>query len=266
MEQFEELSLKRLAEIIFKHIGMIIAITLICGILAFVYSETMIVPEYESSVSIYVNNKNTREQTQILTSDIAASQMLVETYVVIVKSDTVLTRVVEQLKDAGLDNYSVGGLRTKISAGSVDNTEILEIRVRDTDAGNSFIIANLIAEVAPDIIKDFVEASSVKIVDYAVLGTKVSPNIQNNMILGLVLGLFISCAFFVLREIFDMRIKNEDELEAWFKLPILGIVPDIGTSIQSSRKGYYSYRRSSRSYEYKRGGKGNAGKSDKTNK
>ena len=77
MEQFEELSLKRLAEIIFKHIGMIVAVTLIAGILSFIYSETMIVPEYESSVSFYVNNGNGEENSKTLGTDITASKMLV---------------------------------------------------------------------------------------------------------------------------------------------------------------------------------------------
>lgn len=266
MEQFEELSLKRLAEIIFKHIGMIIALTLISAIIAFFYSETMIVPEYESSVSIYVNNKKTDDRTQILTSDIAASQMLVDTYVVIVKSDTVLNKVVERLYEEGLPGYYAGALREKITAGAVDNTEIFKISVKDNNPENSFIIANVIAEVAPEIIKEFVEASSVKIIDYAVKGKKVAPNIQNNMILGIILGLFISCAFFVVREIFDMRIKNEDDLENWFKLPILGVVPDINSSNQTNRTGYYSYRRSSSVYEYGKGAQEGAGKSNKTAK
>lgn len=252
MEQFEELSLKRLAEIIFKHIGMIIAVTLIAGILSFVYSETMIVPEYESAVSLYVNNESTEESSKTLSSDIAASQMLVDTYIVIVRSERVLGEVAERLYEQDIYDYSVNELRTKISASSVDETEIFEITVRDTDPERSYLIANIIAEVAPPIIQDIVKASSVSVIDYARGGVRVSPNIQTNMILGLVLGLFLSCAFVVLREIFDMRIKNEEELEQWFKLPILGVVPDIGTSQQTKKPGYYSYRRNSSAYEYKR--------------
>lgn len=261
MEQFEELSLKRLAETLFKHIGTIIAVTLIAGILAFVYSETMVVPTYESSVSIYVNNEKAENSDKILSSDITASQMLVNTYVVIVKTDTVLNRVCTRLDEEGLADYDAEELRGKITANSVDNTEIFEISVRDTDPENTFIIANIIAEVAPEVIKDFVEASSVKVVDYAVIGERVSPNIQKNMILGLLIGLFLSCLFVVLRELFDMRIKDEETLEQWFKLPILGVVPDITSSQQVKRSGYYSYRRYASSGDYSRkAGKENGGK------
>lgn len=252
MEQFEELSLKRLAEIIFKHIGMIVAVTLIAGILAFVYSETMIVPEYESSVSMYVNNGNKDESGKTLSSDIAASQMLVDTYIVIIRSDRVLNEVCDELYSQGIMDYTPQILRGKIDASSVDETEIFEISVTDTDPEHTYLIVNSIADVAPPIIQDIVKASSVSIIDKANNSVKVSPNIQTNMILGLILGLFLSCAFVILREIFDMRIKNEEELEQLFKLPILGVVPDIGTSQQTKKPGYYSYRRNSTTYEYKR--------------
>lgn len=254
MEQFEELNLKRLVEIIFKHISMIIAATLITGILSFIYSETMIVPEYESEVTIHINNKKLGESSQILSSDIAASQMLVDTYVVIIKSDRVLAKVAERLEDEGIEGYHPSQLRRMITAEAVDNTEVLEITVRDTDKTNTFMIANVLAEVAPDVISYYLDGSSVKVVDYAGEGVKVSPNIQNNMIVGLAIGLFMSCIFVVLKEIFDMRIKNEDELEQWFKLPILGIVPDISDAGLTNKTGYYSYRRTSKAYEYTRKG------------
>ena len=262
MEQFEELNLKRLAEIIFKHIGMIVAVTLIAGILAFVYSETMIVPEYESKVTLYVSNGKSDESSKTLSSDIAASQMLVDTYVVIIRSDTVLEAVCESLYEQGVMEYTPKSLKSKITASSVDETEVLEITVRDTNPENTYLVANTIADEAKPIIQEIVKASSVSVVDYAKGGVKVSPNIQINMTLGLVLGLFLSCAFVILREIFDMRIKNEEDLEQWFKLPILGVVPDIGASQQMKKPGYYSYRRNSTTYEYKREVKPNGGKSE----
>lgn len=262
MEQFEELNLKRLAEILFKHIGMIIAVTLIAGILSFIYSETMIVQEFESSVSLYVNNETSEETNKILSSDIAASQMLVDTYIVIVKSERVLSQVCEKLAEQGVNEYTVDSLGRAISASSVDDTEIFEITVRDTNPENTYLVANIIAEVAPPIIQDIVKASSVSVIDYARGGIKVSPNIQTNMVLGLLVGFLFSCIFIVLREIFDMRIKNEEDLEQWFKLPILGVIPDIGTSQQTKKPGYYSYRRNATTYEYRREVKRDGGKSE----
>lgn len=263
MEQFEDISLKRLAEILLKKIGFIVAATLIAGVLAFIYSEMMIVPEYESSVSLYVNNETETTVNKTLGSDIQASQMLVDTYIVIIKSDTVLNQVSQKLVEKNILGYDAEMLRSSITASAVDATEIFEVTVRDTDPMNTYIIANTIADVAPLIIQDFVEASSVKVIDYAIEGERVSPNIQKNMGLGLIFGFLLSCLFVVLREIFDMRIKDEDELELWFKIPILGVIPDISSS-QVKRQGYYSYRRGGQPYAYQQKGvKDDGGKSNK---
>lgn len=260
MENFGEISLKRLVEIFMASISFIVVTTLIFGIVAFVYSETMIVPEYESTVTMLVNNDSGQRIEKIMSTDIAASQMLVDTYIIIVKSDRVLNEVCEELEEKyDIDGYNAESLRKKMSASAVDETEIFNVAINGTDPEETRIVANVIADVAPPIIKDMVEASSVKVVDYAVKGERVAPNIQNNTILGLLLGLLLSCGFVVLREVFDMRVKSEDDLDRWFGLPILGIVPDIENP-HGGKSGYYYYRRDYRKYEYRKEGRENAGK------
>ena len=250
-QQFEEISFKRLTEILMQSISMIVAVTIIAGIIAFVYSETMVVPEYESTVSLYVNNESGKNTDKILGTDITASQMLVDTYIIIIKSNTVLNEVCEKLEEQGIEGYDAESLAKKIDASATNETEIFGVTVRDTNPKHTYMIANIIADVAPPIIKDFVEASSVKVIDYAKEGKRVSPNIQRNTILGLLIGLILSCGFVVLREMFDMRIKTEDDLTKMFELPILGIIPDINDP-QNRKSGYYYYKRGSRNYEYRK--------------
>ncbi len=263
MEHFDDISLKRLMEILFKHISLILAVTLIAGVFAFVYSEAVLEPEYESSVTMYVINDSEHTVQKTYTSDIQASQMLVDTYKVIIKSDTVLNEVSKKLVEKGIDGYNASGLRQGITANAVDATEIFEVKVKSTDPETSYVIANVIADVAPDVIKDFVEASSVKIIDYALEGKQVSPNVQKNMMLGLLIGLFLSCLFVVLREIFDTRIKSEDELEQWFQYPLLAVIPDISASQGRKTSGYYYRKRGSEIYDYEK--KEVAGNGGKTN-
>ncbi len=254
MEHFDDISLKRLAEILFKRISFIIAFTLVAGIFAFVYSEVVLVPKYESKVTMYVINEIESTSQKTFSSDIQTSKMLVDTYKVIIKSDTVLNEVSKKLAEKGVSGYNAEGLRSGITADAVDSTEIFEVKVKSTDPKDSYIIANVIADVAPDVIKDFVEASSVKIIDYALIGEKVSPNVQRNMVFGLLIGLFLSCLFVVLRELFDTRIKSEDELEQWFGYPMLAVIPDISDSQNRRTSGYYYRKHNSDLYEYSRKG------------
>lgn len=251
MEQFGEINLKRLMEIFMASISLIVVVTLVVGVLAFVYSETMIVPEYESSVTLLVNNDDGQRIDKVLGADLTASQMLVDTYIIIIKSDTVLNMVSQELVNRGIKGYSAEKLRQSLSASAKDETEIFTVTITGVDPEHTYTIANVIADVAPPIIKDFVEASSVRVVDYAIKGKRVSPNIQKNTILGLLVGLLLSCGFVLLRELFDMRVKTEEDLTRWFDLPILGVVPDIEHP-HSGKGGYYYYRRGTRQYEYRK--------------
>ena len=157
MEQFEDISFKRLAEMLWRHVGLIIAITLISGVISFLYSAIMMVPEYESSVTMYVKNGDDSTMNKTLGSDIQTAQMLVDTYIVILKSDTFLDEVNTRLEKKGIVDYSIEKLRYAISANAVDATEIFRVKVRDEDAHNSFVIANIIAEAAPGIIQNFID-------------------------------------------------------------------------------------------------------------
>jgi succinoglycan biosynthesis transport protein ExoP len=56
-----------------------------------------------------------------------------------------------------------------------------------------------------------------------------SPNVKKTTLLGFVFGLLIALALVALLERFDRRIKDADELERRFDLPLLGAVPSNGS-------------------------------------
>ncbi len=252
MEQFEELDIKRLLRIVSQSINFIIVTTLLVGIVAFVYSETMVLPTYQSSVTMYVNNNNRStllSKTQTSGADMQASQMLVGTYKEILKSDTLTGEISEEVERRyGLD-YSAGQILSMLSASSVNDTEILKISIKGTNPEHTALIANVIADIAPDIISEYIEASTVKIIDTAKTGTRVAPNVMRNTLIGFIIGLLYSCAYIIIREVFDTRVKSETDLETWFHKSILGIIPEIGNPDNTNSK-YYYYRRNYRYGSY----------------
>ena len=244
MEQLEEFDIRRLVKVVIQNISFVIASTLLVGIIAFVYSETMILPTYQSSVMMYVNNNNRStmlSKSQTSGADMQASQMLVDTYITIIKSDTVMNEISSEVERRYGIEYSAGSILSMLSADSVNETEIFKVRITGTNPEHTAMIANVIADVAPDVISNFVEASTVKIIDTAVTGKRVAPNITKNTLIGLIIGFLYSCAFIILRESFDTRVKSEMDLERWFHKSILGIIPEIGNP-ENSKSKYYYYR------------------------
>lgn len=249
MEKIENFNMKRLLEVLLTNIKFIVAVTLFFAIGMFVYSETMVVPMYQASVSLYVNNidSNFQFEDKMLGSDITASQMLVPTCMEIMKSNRMLNKVA----DNDEQNYSAARIGRMVTTSAVEDTEIFNVTITFSDPNTAATIANTFAKVAPDVISEIIEASSVKVIDYAIpSNVKVSPNITRNTLLGFLIGLILSCAFIYIREIFDVRIKSEADIESEFKYPILGIIPKIG-STNSGQEAYY-YR--NRYYRRERGG------------
>ena len=234
--EIERVDIKRLIEIVLERIVSIVVITLIFGVVAFVLSKYFITPKYESSITMYVNNRRgsaEREdaETKTYTTDITASQMLVPTYIEMIKSNNVLQTVSEEILKKTKEKYSTSKIRGMMTAEAVAKTEIIKVSIRATDAPIAREIANTIASVAPGKIQKFIELSNVVIIDGAKVSTNpVSPNVRMNTIIGVLLGMVLSVSFILLKELFDVRVKSVDDLVLNFKYPVLGTIPEIFVS------------------------------------
>lgn len=62
------------------------------------------------------------------------------------------------------------------------------------------------------------------ILDYAKLGSLVFPKKQNNYLMAIALGFFLPFGFFVMRDIFDNRIRDQRDLKKNFMIPQLAII------------------------------------------
>ena len=97
-EKVEVINIKNVLEIIYKNILVILLITVIFASISFIVSKVFLHKEYRSSVSLYVmNNKVTQNTGEILSSDISASQMLVNTYAVILSDNLVMEDISNSL-------------------------------------------------------------------------------------------------------------------------------------------------------------------------
>lgn len=217
---------------------LIVLCTLVAAVAMLIYTKNWIVPMYRASVTVYVNNISAGERIDYVSGgNLAASQQLVNTYVNIIKSDTVLEKVVEK---SGL-NYTAGQIRGIMSAAQVGETELFNVYIVHSNPEMAARIANAVAEVAPGEIEKIVEGSSTKIIDYAKVPTgQFSPNYQKNVMMGAAVGCLLALAYLTLAYLLDVRIKDDEDLNALFELPVLGQIPEI-SSIDSTSKKKYGY-------------------------
>jgi len=236
LEEYKEISLKELFVCIWDKIWIVALATIVFGVAAFLITEYVIVPKYSATISMYVNN-NTESTTSITTSDVSAAKSLVDTYITIIESNSVLDEIVV---NADFE-CTTTQIKNMMSAKALNGTEVFEVSITTDSPEKSAEIANLISELAPNKISEIVDGSSVKIIDKASVPTEpVSPNMSKNIAIACLLGLIISCFVVVLVHMFDTTIYGEDDIKEFSTLPILGIFSDF--SQVSSGKYGYSYR------------------------
>ena len=240
MDSLVEIDLKRLIEVVLRKWWLVLLTGIVFGCATYLYTVNLITPMYRTSISVYVNNigEDVKRSDTINTADLTASQRLVNTYVTIITSNTVLDKVSERIGSA----YSASSLRSMMTCAAVKDTEIFTVTVTNANPVSAETIANTIAYVATAEIPMFLEGSSVKIVDYAIApGSPFTPDITRNTAMGLAAGILLIVLVLAAVDIFDKRIKNEDDLMRLTDIPVLGTVPDfVDSKYNTGNYGYYS--------------------------
>ncbi|MDD2363062.1 MAG: Wzz/FepE/Etk N-terminal domain-containing protein [Oscillospiraceae bacterium] len=234
----ESLDLMDVLGILLKRIWLIILISFIGFLVAFGYTKILVTPMYTSSIKLYVSNNVTEEnQDRINYSDISASQLLVNTYRVIIRSDKVLDEVIrsQNLK------YTANQLRSSIRIESVEDSQVMEILVTTPNPKASAAIANAIANTAPGKIKEITETGYIGVIDNAFPSLKPSsPNLFFNCFVGILIGGAIAAFYIIIREMLDDHIKGEEDLKRFYDIPMLGSIPVLNSQ---AKGGYYQYER-----------------------
>ena len=108
-EEYDTIDLLEVLNAVRQHIAVLILCTLATAIAGFAITHFLITPQYESSALMIVNTR--QDTTSTVTSDqINSATKLVSTYSIIIKSDTVLQQVIDDLgRFSGCDSGSGRG-------------------------------------------------------------------------------------------------------------------------------------------------------------
>ena len=220
-EENEVIDLVEILYAIRQHLLEVILATVVAAIIGFAASKFLMTPQYSSSAMMIVNTR--QDVTSNVTSDqINSATKLVATYSIIIKSDTVLQQVIENL-ELGM-TYSE--LNSRVSVQAVDDTQVMKITVNSTSPEWAQTVCDEILAVSPDIIKEAVEAGAVKVISKASLNLNpISPNIKKNTALGAMVGLVLALGIIVLQVLLDNKINTEEDVTKYLDMTVLGVIP-----------------------------------------
>ena len=204
-EENEVIDLTEILSAVRQHLLELIFVTLAAALVGFTASKFLMTPKYDSSALMIVNTR--QDVNANVTSDqINSATKLVSTYSIIIKSDTVLHK--------------------RVTVAAVDDTQVMKITVQSDSPEWARQVCEQIITVAPNVIKEAVEAGSVKVISNPSLATEpVSPNIMKNTMLAAAVGFVLVIGIIVLQVLLDNKINTEEDVTKYLDMTVLGVIP-----------------------------------------
>ncbi len=213
----EEISIKDLFEFFISKLRIITLVVLIVVLIGAVYSLFFQEPMYESTTSMVLTgtasasgSANKDDIDTITQNDINLNSKLVATYREIIKSKTVLKDVINTLDL----EYTTSELYKKISVSTVADTEMITITVKSLNAEEAAKIANELARIFSENIKDIYNIENISIIDKAEIeSVPTNINVVKQLILYFLIGAVVACAIVFVLFYFDTTLKDVSQVE-----------------------------------------------------
>jgi capsular polysaccharide biosynthesis protein len=252
MEAFmeETISLKDIALTLRKRLRLIILIAAVAVAVSGIISYFILTPVYQASTQILVNQKTT-EQSTLDPNQIRTNVEMINTYSIIIKSPTILDKVVEDLNT----QQSTEALTSKITVNSEQNAQVFNLTVQDEDPAQAVKLANEISKTFSAEVPNIMNVDNVKVLSWAEFKenpSPIKPKPLLNIAIALVVGLMAGVGIAFLLEYLDNTIKTEEDIQNVLQLPVLGVIPKIAVEDEKaplSRKKAASKRMGSETLE-----------------
>lgn len=236
MNSGDYIDLLELAKELRKKIVLIIVCAILGGAVMGVYSFFVATPIYQSTSKLYILSKTTSITSL---ADIQVGTSLASDYVELIKSRPVVLTVI---KDMDLD-MSYDAMVDSLIVENVSDTRLVKITVSDTDPERAKLIANKFAKVAKVQISNIMRTDEPTIAEAAVVKrTPVSPDKRKNILMGILIGIVLSCGYVTIRFLMDDTIKDPDDITKYLELDNLAIVPFEDGKTPGSTKKHKKHR------------------------
>ena len=215
-----EIDIGHILSILWEKILLIIATGIIVGLAGFLVSKFLITPKYESETKLYVLNRANDSATTL--SDVQLSTQLTKDYQILVTSAPVMNQVIKEL---GL-NMKASELASTISVDTPSDTRVLQITVTSDDPKRAKDIADKVAQVSSKKICDIMKIEQVNVIEEGSLSEEPAVDtVQKWTLIGLALGVVLSCAVIIIRSMLDDTVKTTEDVEKYFDLSTLAVIP-----------------------------------------
>ncbi|OUQ14471.1 hypothetical protein B5E87_02835 [Massilimicrobiota sp. An142] len=213
-----EINLGELFAVLKSQYKLIVISILVMTIIAGIVTTFFISRKYQSTASIYPKpevSEGIVDYTQI-----NANNLMVNNYIEMLKGNNIQSQVAETLE------ITTAQVSSSVSISNQTNTQIISISATTTDPQLSKDIVDELVSTFKKEAKDTLNINNISTIDQAQLATTpVSPNLKMNLIIGALIGAFLSVGYIFIKFMLDTHIHNREEAEKYLGIPCLGSIP-----------------------------------------
>ena len=202
------------------HKWKILFVALLAGaVLGGSYCAFLLETTYRAEASLYI----TSNESLLSFSDLQLSSALTEDYAYIIKSRTVLERVIDELQ-LDMDYKDLDKL---VDVTNPDSSHVIRIGVTTSDPEMSRNIANSLLNISADQINQIVGNGMPSVIDESVIHavSEIKPSMTKYCLLGGILVFVLAAGILIVRMLMDTTIKSEDDIQRYLGVPLLSSVP-----------------------------------------
>lgn len=251
-EQEQTIDLRDLFKVLRDHLVPIIIITVTAGLIGFLLSAFIIEKQYTAEALLYVENTAEKSQGGININDISAAQKLANTCQILFTTEEMYNQLNEVINNSSDTKWDKEKMDKMITVESVNSTEIIQITVTTNNPSLSVTVAEKMVELSQDEFMRVIEDGSIKVVSHASYSDDPTfPSVRKFTLIGLLIGLVVSYVIFLLAELLDTKIKEDDDLAQVYGIPVFAEIMDFEAAFgRANGKGGYNYEYGYGGYGY----------------
>lgn len=231
-EETVEIDLLEILFLIRRRIWIILATAIVFGAVTGIYTHYFVEELYSSTSKLYILSSSTSITSL---TDIQIGTSLTKDYIQLVQGRPMVEEVIDNLNL----NRTYGQVLGQMTFSNPTDTRILVITAQDPDPVLAKDIVDEFAKVAQTNIASIMKIEEPSITEWGYVSEKpVSPNLFRNVLIGIMLGVFLSVVVVVLLYMLDDTVKSSDDIEKYLKLNTLTSIPLLEDEEKSSKSGF----------------------------
>lgn len=207
---------------------LIVLITITCTGITIFINLYVVKPLFTTDRSIYLMTYNNRDTDKRITNDdVLVSKELTKNCIEMLEIDTLASETIDKLNIKDLNENE---LSKKINIKLKDDTNILQVSIKDTDGSRAIDLINSISNTIINKINDVYDKDNVdvKILDESKLPkVTVEQHKVRYTLLSFIASTLGSVCLVILLEFLDTTVKSVQDIEQELGYTVIGIIPEM---------------------------------------